>query len=179
MPGTIDLTETLILAALRTVLIGFVLPGTEVIRTEINRVPEPKTATFVTMTPTKRERLASDVVTYDPDRDVMLILQATQLTVSLDIHGPNSADNAQIISTLFRDDAACVAFDALGLAIQPLFAGEPGQSAFMNAAQQIEWRWTIDVDLQVNPVITLAQQFATELVVDLIEVDTTYPPGAA
>ena len=176
MATTIDLTEVMIIAALRTVLLGFVLPGTDIIRTEINRVPEPRTPTFIAMTPTARERLSANVVTYDPIADTMLIRQSTQLTVALGIHGPNSADNAQIISTVFRDDTAVLAFKALGLAIAPLYAGEPGQAAFLNAAQQDEWRWMIEIVLQVNPIVTVSQQFADEVEIGLINVDARFPP---
>lgn len=37
-------------------------------------------------------------------------MQSTQMTVQLDVHGPSSGDNAQIISTLFRDDTATAFF---------------------------------------------------------------------
>ena len=46
----------------------------------------------------------------------------------------------------------------------------------MNAEQQFENRWTIDVVMQANQVVTVPQQFASALNVELIEVDATYPP---
>jgi hypothetical protein len=104
------------------------------------------------------------------------MLQPTQATVQLDVHGPNSADNAQIISTMFRDDYAVQALAASGFDLAPLYAGEPHQAPFMNAEQQVEYRWVVDAVLQVNPVLTVPQQFADQLVAGVIDVDAAYPP---
>ena len=43
-----------------------------------------------------------------------LVLQPIKLTIQLDIHGPNSGDNVQTVSTLFRDDYACLWFTRQG-----------------------------------------------------------------
>jgi hypothetical protein len=178
MPATVDLTEALILTSLRAVLLDLIAPGTEVIRTEINRVAEPKGPDFVTLTPTGRERLSTDVVSYDFTAGTMLLRQATEIIVAVDIHGPNSADNAQIVSTVFRDAAGCDAFAATGRDVTPLYAGEPHQSPFQNAENQIEWRWTVELHLQANPVVTLPMQSALAVNIGLISVDERYPPGA-
>lgn len=45
---------------------------------------------------------------------VLFAMQPTEVTVQLDVHGPNSSDNAQIITTLFRDDYAVEQFKTLG-----------------------------------------------------------------
>ena len=87
--------------------------------------------------------------------------QDTEITVQLDIHGPASADNAQIISTLFRDEYAAQQFDGTG--VSPLYAGEPRQIPFLNGEQQIEQRWIVDAVIQINPIVNLPQQFSTVL----------------
>jgi hypothetical protein len=107
---------------------------------------------------------------------VLQAKQETQVTAQLDVHGPNSADNRQIITTLFWNEWACEFFKALGHGVQPLYADDKGQMPFVNDQQQVENRWVILAELQVNPVVTVAQQFAQKLTVGLIEVDTTYPP---
>ncbi|WP_244849853.1 hypothetical protein [Caballeronia sp. SL2Y3] len=86
---------------------------------QVQRLPEPVGVDFVVMTPLLRERLSTNVTVYrdaypnSPDspgaKDVR---QATRLTVQLDIHGPSGADNAQIVSTLWRDATACDALAA-------------------------------------------------------------------
>jgi hypothetical protein len=37
-------------------------------------------------------------------------LQATKMTIQIDVHGPNSGDNAQVISTLWRDETGASFF---------------------------------------------------------------------
>ena len=113
------------------------------------------------------------------------ILQPVKVTLQLDVHGPSSADNAQVISTLFRDsygvdfftrrgmffDGTAPAFD-----IVPLYADDPKQVPFLNAEQQYETRWIVEALVQANQIVSVAQQFADSAVVGVIEVDTTYPP---
>jgi hypothetical protein len=103
-------------------------------------------------------------------------MQPTQLTVQLDVHGPASGDNAQIIATLIRDPIACAFFRDTGLATQPLYASDPAQRPFQNAQDQIEYRWGVDAVIQVNPVVSTLQQFAATLAATLVNVEATYPP---
>lgn len=100
-----------------------------------------------------------------------LLAQPTQVTVQIDVHGPNSADYAQIISTAFRDDYACRAFADTGLDVDPLYADDPKQLPFWNAEDQAENRWSIDAQVQANPIVQVDQQFAAALVMTLIEAD--------
>lgn len=102
------------------------------------------------------------------------ILQPTRLTIQLDVHGPNSADNAQTISTLFRDEYAISAFHATAPDVTPLFCEDPKQIPFKNAEDQIETRFVVDAILQANIVVSPPQQYADQLNVSLVEVDTTY-----
>ena len=89
--------------------------------------------------------------------------QYTQVTVQLDVHGPSSADNAQVITTLFRDQYATQMFYQSGFDMAPLYTSDPRQSPFINGEQQYEDRWTIDLVLQANPVLSVPLQFAVEL----------------
>jgi hypothetical protein len=104
------------------------------------------------------------------------ILSPVKVTVQLDVHGPNSEDNAQAISTLFRDAQAAYFFSASGVDVAPLYADALRQIPFLNGEQQVETRWIVEAVMQANPVLTVPQQFAAALAVDLIEVDATYPP---
>lgn len=92
------------------------------------------------------------------------MVQPTQLTFQIDAHGPLSADFAQTISTLFRDEYAVEQFAELNAAICPLYAGDPRQMPFTNAEDQIELRWVFDAVLQVNQaVVVTGQQFASQI----------------
>ncbi|WP_347558573.1 hypothetical protein [Robbsia sp. KACC 23696] len=93
------------------------------------------------------------------------IQQSTEVTIQLDVHGPASAENAALITTLFRDSYAVQAMDGTGVA--PLYAADAHQLPFFNGEQQVEQRWVIDLVMQVKPTLNVPQQFADELEVNL------------
>jgi hypothetical protein len=98
-------------------------------------------------------------------------LQPTKIRMQLDVHGPNSSDNAQTISTLFRDQFAVSFFQNSGYDVWPLYADDPKQIPFPNAEMLIEYRWVIDAELQANQVVGgFPQQFANTFNVNLIQV---------
>lgn len=220
--------------AFRAVLLQILPPGTPVIRTQINRVPEPNGDNWVSMTPLFRNRLATNYDTYtdsffigyiegtyltvmktaygaiavgnslfgegvasgsvvtgfDANRQQYIVSPSQQsgtteisagsaaieesidFVVQVDIYGSSSADNAQKIAVLLRDEWGCVAFQQLNPNIQTLYTDDPKQMAFINAEQQYEQRWTLDAHLQVNPIVQVPQQFADELEVSPIAVET-------
>lgn len=104
------------------------------------------------------------------------ITQETQLSVQLDVHGPNSADNAQTISTLFRDAYAVDRFAALGGAATPLYADDPRQMPFSNDQQAVENRWVIQCELQTNPVVVTPLQFADTVEASVESVEASFAP---
>lgn len=103
-------------------------------------------------------------------------LQPTQVTVQLDVHGPNGADNAQKISTLLRDNYAVQQFEEQDNAVDvtPLYAEDPRQVPFVNDQNQVEDRWIVEAQLQANQVATVPLQFATAAAVELISVEERY-----
>ncbi len=102
--------------------------------------------------------------------------QHTSLIFQLDVHGPNSGDNAQIISTAFRDEYAIEQFQHQGLSVVPIYADDPKQVPFQNAEQQWESRWVIEAHMQANITVKVPQQYADEVVINIIDVDAAYPP---
>lgn len=99
-----------------------------------------------------------------------------EIKVQCDVHGPNSADNAQKITTMLRDAYACDFFAASGFDIQPLYSVDPRQMPFINGESQYEYRWMVDILLQANPIVSTSEQFAGELQISLVNVDAAYPP---
>ena len=105
-------------------------------------------------------------------------LAAMQWDVQLDVHGPNSGNNIHVIETLFRSEYATDFFAAQGFDVVPLYSEEPHQAPFINAEQQYEYRWSMDVHLQMNVVVGTSQQFADEVVVDTVLAGVVYTgPG--
>lgn len=112
-----------------------------------------------TYTVTPSQTVASQVMA----SGTQMLLQPTKVTIQLDVHGPNSGDNAQIISTTWRDEYAVDQFATSGFDVTPLYASDPHQVPFMNGEQQFENRWVVDLVMQANPIVTATQQFADQL----------------
>lgn len=103
--------------------------------------------------------------------------QGAMVVTQLDFHSrDNSSSNmAQIVSTAFRDSYATEFFEAQGLGVVPLYADDPRQRPFMNDQQQAEWRWSLEAAMQVNNVVSVPQQYADSIEVDVISVEAEYP----
>lgn len=182
MAATLSLTQSQELTALRSFLLSILPPTVAVVLGQVNRVPEPLGSDFVVMVPILRERLETNISTWTdgalatpPVPGTRADMQPTRLTVQLDVHGPNSADNTQTITTLFRSDVATDQFATSGFDVTPLYAGDPRQMPFTDAEAQNEDRWSFDAVVQVNPIVTTAQDFADQLQAQIISVDAAYP----
>jgi hypothetical protein len=171
---TISPTQTAVFTALVAVLNTFGLAPANsaqsvvVIRGQVNRVPEPPGADYVVLWPLTRQRLATNIDQYG----TATISRTEKLEVGIqaDVHGPASADNATLISTLFRSQFAVDAFTAQGLPVAPLYADDPRQTAFENGEMQVEERWSVDLTMQVDVTVTSPQDFATTLTATAIDV---------
>lgn len=102
-----------------------------------------------------------------------ILTQSTEFVVQLDVHGPNSGDNAQVISTVIRSSYAVSQMAASG--VTPLYSDDPRQAPFITAAQQWDERYTIDVHLQFKPSITTPQEFFDAVDLNLVDVDVVFP----
>lgn len=181
MPATLNFTENDLFVALRGFLLTILPTTVDIIRAQVNRVPEPANPDFVILNSVGRERLGSNIDTYSDGfpsgPSVLNAMQKIRVTFQVDVHGPSSADNVQIISTFFRDYVATDYFSSLtGADAQVLYASDPKQLPFINAEQQFEDRWSIDLNIQANQVATLPQDFFDQAEAGLINVDVVYPP---
>jgi hypothetical protein len=167
---SLNITQSDIQTVTRGFLLSILDQPIEVIAAQANRVPEPLTSDFVVMTPLNRVRQSTNTDTWDETIHTNEVLfSASPMTVSmqLDIHGPNSADNAQKIATLWRDYDACDFFTASGIDMQPLYTTDPRQMPFVNAEEQFELRWMLDAYLEANIVAGVKQAFADTLYVNI------------
>lgn len=104
--------------------------------------------------------------------------QPTEIAVQLDVHGPASADNAQVISTTFRDEFAVQFFADINPDIAPLYADDPRQMPFINDQNQYETRWVVTAMLQANQTASgFSQQFAGAADLTIVSVEAEYPPS--
>jgi len=229
--------------ATRAFLLAVLPAGTEVIRGQVNRVPEPVSPNFVLMSPATRLRLSTNQDTYEdvsfvasvagtvmtvtevllgalaagqpllgtgvttgstvvaqltgtpggvgtytvsPGQTVASgklasggkqLVQHTELGLQLDVHGPASEDNAQIISTTLRDEWGLRRWAEVSPSpeVVPLLADDPQYLPFVNGEDQWEYRWVVTARLQVNTSIRAPQEFADELHPTLIDVEAQFP----
>jgi hypothetical protein len=99
-----------------------------------------------------------------------LATESVQMAIQVDVFGPNSGNFVQIVSAMFRDGYAVDQFAASSPAISPLYADDPRQIAFSDGEH--ENRWSIDVELQIDQTITVPQQFADALKVNVVNAAT-------
>lgn len=103
-------------------------------------------------------------------------LAPVEITLQLDVHGPLSGDNAQVITTLMRDAYGVDKMQESNVEVTPLYAEDPRQLVFANAEDQAEDRWIVEALIQANQVVRTPQQYMDAVVIELVEVDTTFPP---
>lgn len=174
-----SITDRDIYASLVSALSQILPAGTPIVQGLQNGVAEPIEPDFVLMIPLGRPRLATNLVAYTNPQGplgVATIEQATQIDVQLDIHGPNSGDNAQIISTVLRSGFGVYLFNQAGLGVVPLYSEEPRQTPFINGEQQFEVRWIVDAVLQINPALSVSVETAIEVTPEALPVAPTFGP---
>jgi len=168
------MTDVQTFAALRAVLLTIVGPDADVLRGEVNRVPEPAGENFVIMSPRNRARLGKGVETWEgADPAGVDVETPTQITVQLDVHGPLSADlTASIVATL-NSSWAAEAFAAQDPEVlAPLYTDDAQFLPFVNGEQQTEWRYVIGSHFEAKPVLSTPAQFADTLAVTITQADS-------
>lgn len=103
------------------------------------------------------------------------LTQPTGLGVQLDVHGPNSWNNANIITTVFRDEKGVQLFADQGGAVVPLYCDDPRQTPFINEQDQIEDRFVITARFEADQKVVVSQQFTQDVTVQPQSVLTLFP----
>ncbi len=151
----------------------------DVVRGLPGQVPSPMRECVV-ITPLAAQGLSLPTAVYaDPATatGTLSITQATQWSARVDSYGARAHDMALALSIVLCSAVGCEFLGTLGRA-QPLSASAMTHLPISSAEGPFFERWSFDAFLQFNPFITVPQQFADQLHVGLIEVDTTYPTGA-
>lgn len=172
MTATVAPVQSDIFTALRTFILSLIT--CEVIQGLGNGVPMPLSG-FITMTALYQNRLSTNVDGY-PDMTTSTgnktARQAVQYTMQIDCYGPLSSDWAAMLSTMLRDEYACL---SMAPNVQPLSADDPKMIPLIDGEQQYEQRWVVTAILQYNPVVSSPMQFFDAAGVALVDVDAKYP----
>lgn len=161
-----------VFAPLRAFIRAFIVPaGTEVVQGLDNGVPMPLGG-YVLMTLVLQTALSTNRHTYD-GVDEQTVETSVQLDVQLDFYGPSAASWAVQAVQLLRDEIGCT---ALKPNASPFYCSDPMQAALTTAEQNYLDRWIATLSLQYNPVTTVPQDYADSASVELVEVDSRFPP---
>lgn len=96
--------------------------------------------------------------------------------VQVDLHGPNSPNNSNVLDALFRSEVGVDFFASQYDGIAPLNIVSRGLQPFENAEQEVEWRWVLEADLNVVIEVRTPQMFFDEARVALQQVGVIYAP---
>lgn len=163
------LTEDMVLTGLRAFLLAVLPTGIEVVQGQQNRVPEVRGPNHIVMTPARRDQMASTTHSYDRTAGTNTVTRSTGFHCTLDIYGPDGSDNAQVVSTLLRDEYGCEFLKPYG--IQPLWCDDGQQMPLVNGEFQYEARWMVRAVLQANPAVVVPQDFADSVITTLTRAD--------
>lgn len=83
------------------------------------------------------------------------IQNSVEVRMQVDFYGVQAEARSRTVSNLWRSSFGC---DGLK-ACQPLYLQSLNRSVYVNDSNQYEDRWIMDVALQYNPQVTVAQDF--------------------
>lgn len=171
---TLSITESDLYKALGDFLQGLFV-GTQIERTQQNGVPMPR-GEFITMTSLNSAGLSTGVVNYTAPATAgmgqQLITRTTQWQCQLDFYGIGAERNALLLATLYRSEYATDAFHRGGGILTPLYCSDPRQTTLINGEQQYEPRWTLDIQAQINPVVSAPLEFFDNVTTHPIPVES-------
>lgn len=156
---------------LRTFLLAIVPAGTEVVRGNFNRVPQPA-GNHIVITALFERRLRTNVTEYDDDGSAggtRTIEQGTEFHIQFDYYGTTAAELAARVSTLWRDEYGV---SALAPECAPLYIDDARCMPLVTSEEQYLNRFTSTAVAQYNPVTTIPQQFADEASATLVDAQT-------
>jgi len=156
MTVTTNITESDVLSALRTVIIGVI--DCDVVQGLDNNVPMPQSG-FISLTPITQNRLSTNTESYSETDGTKTITQALQYGVQIDCYGDDASTWAWILTTILRDGYACLRMPAN---IQPMYATDPQMAPIVDGENQYNSRWLLTAVLQANVSMTFAQDFFNE-----------------
>jgi hypothetical protein len=162
----VDITEDMVCRVVRSYILSIV-PNLPVKRTPVNRASMPN-GPYVSFTPGLRRPLSTNV-SHD-DATSRTVGRPEQMSFQIDCYGLGSAQTAETINLLYRDQYACDVFESLGFNGAPLYAGDIQQAPYVTGEDQYEDRYTFEIELQLNPSVAVPIQSCNILNVDLINV---------
>lgn len=151
--ASLNVTHQEIYKDIRAFLLGL-FPGADlqIIQSAQNNQPLPNNA--VVMQVLFGGNLDTAVVTTLPPAEAA-IQNSVEVRFQIDFYGPLAEQRSRTVANLWRTYYAC---DRLTVC-QPLYVQSYNRHVYVNDSNQYEDRWIMDLGLQYNPQVTVAQDF--------------------
>lgn len=163
--AALNTTQQEIYKDVRRFLLGL-FPGAEkqIIQAAQNNQPLPKNAVVMQVLFGRDFDVA--VVTNLPPTE-SAIQNSVEVRMQIDFYGIQAEERGRIVCNLWRTQFTC---DRL-IVCKPLYVQSYNRSVYVNDSNQYEDRWILDLALQYNPQVTVAQDFTDQApVIDIIPV---------
>lgn len=150
----LNVTQQEIYKDVRSFLIGL-FPGSErqVIQSAQNNEALPKNAVVMQVLFTNN---LDQAVTTPLPPDAAAIQNSVEVRLQLDFYGVMAEQRSRVVATLWRTNFACERL----LVCQPLYVQSYNRHPYINDSNQYEERWIMDLGLQYNPQVNVAQGFS-------------------
>ena len=138
-----------------------------IVRGQGNRVAMPPSPCIV-LTEVLQQPLETPIQVW-PNADPSSVLSITgpkRIDIQIDIYGPTAGDISTALENIFRTSYAC---DQFPDNIKPLYSSDSLQAPLITGEEQYETHWLLTATLQYNPTLTVPQQSATALAIDIFE----------
>lgn len=93
--------------------------------------------------------------------DAAAIQNSAEVRMQIDFYGAMAEQRSRVVATLWRTNYTCERLTSC----QPLYIQSYNRHVYVNDSNQYEDRWIIDLGLQYNPQVTVAQEFSDSPVV--------------
>lgn len=153
---TVSVTDRDIGRAIKT-FSELISPELVVIRSQVNRVPMPK-SDFMAMTPISRRQMstAKDRYTDEAAKHTQDVSHSLMARWQLDYYGEDAEANVQTFFSLFNDAYAYEKFPA---GIKPLYADTPTQIQTIDGERQYLQHFRMEIFLNIHPVVSAPMDF--------------------
>ena len=181
MSLSLSLTEAQAMTAFGNFIAGLgIVPNGQISRGQQNQVALSSGPNWIKMTPLMRPRLSTPVDAISVSGSGTLAVTTGSVTttfrmdVQVDCYGPLAEDTATYIAAFWRDQYAYNAMQGTG--VVPLYHSDMRNLTFINDQAQYEYRWSLDLSAEIDPIVTYASQSADTLTGGVFNVDATFPP---
>lgn len=128
--------------------------GTKIVRGQANGVPQPLPPSIV-ITEVGKPKYTTTRTSLNTTTGMMTYLQPVELRLQLDFYGVAGGEMSGIATTMLRTEYATTNFPDC---VEPLYCTDGFQSPLTTAEKQYEARWTMELFVQYNAPVIVAQE---------------------